>query len=391
MVYYLNPEEIGLYGIFFSAIYYFMYFIGFEFYTYSTREIASNDKSQWSTFIRDQFIFVFILLVFLIPLSLAIFYFELLPIKTIYYFYPILLIEYLAQEINRLLVAMSRQIQASIVLFFRSGLWPIFLIASFWFFPGQRTLSFMFVFWIIGGLSSIIVGVFFLLDVIRIPTVRTVSKTWITNGIMVAIPLLIATLSSKSLFSFDRFFIEHFANLSVLAAYVFFASIAGAISAFVDAAIIVFFYPKMIVAGKNKEIAQLNELTNSMMKQIILLSVFLSVTFFIGFNIFLQYFSHREYKDYFYFIYFTLASISLFCLSMSPHLALYSLRKDKLLVLSNVFCLAIFVIFSFVFGNIFSAIGVLYSLLISCFLLFAIKYAFYFFSSRSLNKYQDYV
>ena len=43
---FLEPAEVGLYGLFSATIFYCLMALGFDFYTYSTREIIVSDKKK---------------------------------------------------------------------------------------------------------------------------------------------------------------------------------------------------------------------------------------------------------------------------------------------------------------------------------------------------------
>lgn len=44
---FLEPSELGVYGLFAATIGYSLYLLGFDFYTYTTRELLKCDRSQW--------------------------------------------------------------------------------------------------------------------------------------------------------------------------------------------------------------------------------------------------------------------------------------------------------------------------------------------------------
>ncbi|WP_405077685.1 lipopolysaccharide biosynthesis protein [Pectobacterium versatile] len=370
---YIAPEEVGLYGLFFSAVMYMIYVVGFEFYTYSNREIASQDKKHWGVYIRDQMVFVTFLSVVVLPISVIIFYTNILPWDLFLFFYFILFVEYISQEINRFLISMSRQLKASIVLFFRSGLWPIIVVCVMYIYPESRNIYTIMYLWAMGGVGAIFIGIFYMRDSLQMPFSRPISYSWIISGVKVAIPLLVASLASKSFFTLDKFLIEFYSNLEVLAPYIFFASIASSISAFIDAAVIVFFYPKMVKAGSEGNIRKLVQMTKNLAVQILLIGG-AGALVIIPFSLYiLDYFNYGVYRTYLYFLFYMLCSVVVFCLSMSPHLALYALKEDKCIVLSNVFCFFFFILSSMIMGRYFSFNGVLISLLITCFILLFVK------------------
>ena len=53
----LEPAEVGLYGLFTVSSGYVLMALGFDFYTYATRELINTDRSQWLSLLRDQSVF----------------------------------------------------------------------------------------------------------------------------------------------------------------------------------------------------------------------------------------------------------------------------------------------------------------------------------------------
>lgn len=385
MAIFLAPAQVGLYGLLFSSIIYCIYFVGFDFYTYSTREIAAAPQDLWFTFLRDQSFFTLFAYVCVLPLLLLIFTFGLLPWSIAAWFFILLILEHLSQEINRLLIAMSKQLEASFVLFLRSGLWSVLVVVFMWIFPEYRDLKWVFVFWALGLVSAVGLGVFFLLRIESKRPFRSFSFEWVWTGVKVSIPLLIASLAIAGLFTFDRFFVKDIVGVEVLAAYVLFAGIANAIMAFIDAGVIVFFYPKVISAARNRHIDELISLITAMAKQVFLFGLFLSIMAFIFSHILVTYLKASVYAENIYFVYWLVASTFVYVVSLIPHLALYGLGKDRVIIYAQLVSLSIFLLGAFYLKDGFGVDGVLFALLFSCAVMGAIKAIFYFKCLRDMR------
>jgi len=116
----LEPAEVGLYGLLTATIAYVMMAVGFDFYSYATRELINTDRKDWLALLRDQGVFFGITYAAVLPLCFLIFWFDFLPWTLAMWFFPLLVLEHIAQEFNRLLIAISEPLWASIVLFLRS-------------------------------------------------------------------------------------------------------------------------------------------------------------------------------------------------------------------------------------------------------------------------------
>ena len=255
---FLEPVEVGLYGLFSATISYSIMALGFDFYTYSTREIIVAEKDDWASILRNQGIFYSITYIILIPIFILIFFFNFLPWKLFFWFFPLLALEHVAQELNRLLVAISEPIWASVILFVRQGSWAILTAIILWFFPTQRYLTFVLATWTIGVFGACLLGFLKLRKLDLSSLSRPIDWTWIKKGIKVAAPFVMATLSLRALYTFDRYWIESIGGLEVLAAYVFFVGIANTINTFLDAAVFSFTYPELIAAVGRKDVTGFN-------------------------------------------------------------------------------------------------------------------------------------
>src|SRR5690606_7394792 len=138
---FLEPSDLGLYGLLTATISYSIYVIGFDFYTYSTRELLGQPRELWSSMLRDQGVYFVLAYLLVLPLLVVIFLQGWLPWRLAGWFFALLVIEHLAHELNRLLVAMSEQLLASVVLFLRSGLWGLVLLPLMWVVPESRQLG----------------------------------------------------------------------------------------------------------------------------------------------------------------------------------------------------------------------------------------------------------
>ena len=51
---FLEPTQLGLYGLLTVTIGYSLYFLGFDFYTFTTREILKRERHEWGGLLKDQ-------------------------------------------------------------------------------------------------------------------------------------------------------------------------------------------------------------------------------------------------------------------------------------------------------------------------------------------------
>ncbi len=348
---FLEPADVGLYGLLAATVAYVLMALGFDFYTYSTRELIVTDRRDWAALLRDQGIFYGFTYTALLPVCLLIFWAGFLPWNLAAWFFPLLALEHLAQELNRLLVAMSEPLWASVVLFIRQGLWAIAAALWMWLEPAQRSLDFVLLAWVLGVLGACGLGALRLRQLDGASLSRPVDWRWIKRGMQVAFPFVLATLSLRALYTVDRYWIEAIANLEVLAAYVLFVGIANAIMSFLDAAVFTFAYPALIaVAGKGDRQgfdAQMRRLGI----QTVLAAAALSASALVLAGPVVDWLQRPSYAAHFPLLYWTVLAAALSAISMVPHYGLYARRQDRPIVLSHLASLPVFAVSALALGS----------------------------------------
>ncbi len=344
---FLKPEELGLYGLLLSYITYCIYALGFEFYNYSTREIISHEPSDWAWILKGQLVFTLLIYVIALPILCLIFVFHFLPLEILFWFYTLLILEHISHEINRILVAMSRPLIATVVLFLRSGAWAIIVPLLMIYSPLYRNLDTVFFFWLIGLFISVAVGAFVIFLSIRNGVHKIFDKTWVLQGIQIAIPFLIASLALRGLFSLDKILVGSVVGLNTLGAYTLFSGVSSAVVAFIDAGIIVFYYPKIVSSVKDNLIFKKN--MRMLLFRVCALSLAFSLLGIVIAYLSLPFLGKALYRSNFYILIWQMASIVTYCFGLVPQLGLYGLRKDKSILYSHLFAFLVFVIFAFLF------------------------------------------
>lgn len=359
---YLEPVEVGLYGLLTATILFAIYPLGFDFYTFTTREIITTPRNQWLGLLKNQAVLFALLYAVFLPLFLLIFFWGLLPWYLAIFFFALLISEHLGQEANRLLVAISHPLLAGLVLFVRSGLWVLLLVPLLVWYPQTRQLEWVLGLWLVFGLLALIIASIPLLKLDRSSLQSRVNWLWLKKGLKVAIPFLVATLAVRFVFTADRYFVESLAGLEVVAAYVLFIGIANAMMSFLDAGVFVFYYPKMIKAAQEKNQAAFSQALRQMSLQVIVICILFSVISLITINPLLHWLDRALYSEYVAFLPWLLLAFSINALSMLPHYCLYAAQKDRSIILPHLIAPFIFLGSLFLFQSL-NVFAVIYALL----------------------------
>lgn len=341
---FLEPTEVGLYGLLSATVFYVLMALGFDFYTFASRELIVTDRRNWAGMLRDQGVFYGITYSALLPLCLLLFWLGLLPWQLAVWFFPLLALEHLAQEFNRLLVAISEPLWASIVLFVRSGAWAIIAALWMWFDPVQRSLDFVLAAWAIGVFVSCLLGASRLRGFDRASLQRAIDWAWIRKGIRVALPFVLATLSLRALYTVDRYWIEALGGLEQLAAYVLFVGIANAIMSFLDAAVFTFAYPALIASAGKVDRPAFDRQMRRLGHHTLAVALGLSIAAVVCAGPLIDWLDRPSYKQHFGLLYWTVLAAALFGISMIPHYGLYARREDRTIVFSHLTSLPIFLL-----------------------------------------------
>ena len=379
----LPSSELGTYGLLVASISFAVLFVGFDYYTYSNRELLSVDKDKWSEIILNQmYAYIPLYLVF-IPFSFIINSYDFLPKQYFVWFLILFVIEHISIEQNRLLNTMQKQLSASFVLFLRSGIWIIFMLPLLIYVEGYKNLETVLYAWVIGGICSILYGIWVIKKSIKNWALITPSYSWIIKGYKVGILFILGTLSFQLISTGDKFLLEQMSNIDIVGVYVFYSSLTVGATAFIHAGVIVFSTPKIITAYQKKDFFTFRYLMNIFLKELSF-SIFLMT---LGLYFFMPYIAtwigksiYLEYYDAFYVI---LITASLILIGSHPGTYLYASRRDKYIAGANLSVLIVFLLLSWFFYTSYMEFTALYrvSLLVMFTFMWSIfvKYIGYFY------------
>jgi O-antigen/teichoic acid export membrane protein len=364
---YLEPDKVGLYGLVTATISYAFYFLGFEFYTFSNREIVKSHLENWAPILKSQAYFTAIMYLLLTPFLILIFTFKLLPFEIIGYFFVLLVLEHLSQEFNRIFVAMTKPLLASLILFVRSGLWVYFLVATMYFTTDLHNLKYVFQFWIAGALIACLVSALYIYK-LKLPGWNlTVDKSWIKRGCIRAAPFFLASAAIRGIFTIDRYWFEALTDLKTVGAYVLFMSLSNAIISFLDSGVFVFAYPQLIKAHENKSTLEFNLKMKKLLKLVTGLLVISSPLIYFGTQPLLQILGKSHYIEFQWMLPALLLATSIFCLGLIPQYGLYAQEKDRHIIISNLISFFVFIATAAILSQFVKEWAILIALNISLF------------------------
>lgn len=359
---YAEPAEVGLYGLIAVTVSYGLYFLGFDFYMYTARELLGNSPAVWGRFLKSQVGLSALLYCIFLPASVVLFLIGLLPWWVLPWFTALLVLEHVTQELNRLLVALSRQLMASWVLFFRSGFWAVVVVVVMHFNAGLRELETVLWAWTASAFFAAMVGVYSIYRIDSGGWSDVIDWQWICRGLKIAIPMLVATLALRGLYTIDRYWFESLMGLDVLGAYVLFVGICNALLSFMDAGVFTFLYPPMIAANASNDAGEFRRRFRQLALQTWVLVTLFSLLAWFAVGPLLQWLDRPLYSEYQYLFGWLLLANALFIVSMVPHFGLYARGKDRPIIVSHVSGLAVFIGTTALYSEYWPSLAVPYGL-----------------------------
>ena len=346
---YLPPSEVGLYGLIVVTVSYALYFVGFDFYTFSTRDLLNRPADQWGRLLFSQGVFFGGLYALMLPVSLLLFVFGLLPWWLAGWVMLLIVSEHLAQEVSRLAIAMGRPVFASLMVFFRQGIWALLFMVCLVYSESYRSLAVLLPFWAAGSVLSVLMGGLLLRSI----NWRNlgVEWAWLKKGVLVALPLLIATLALRGIMTVDRFAFEALNGPDLLGVYSLFMGMAGAVLAFMDAGVFAFLYPRMITAHNSEDLSGFLSARATLKKHTLVWSMVLVLGGSVAGPVLFSFLPNAIYFDHWPMFVGVLVSMGLFVVGMIPHYGLYAVSRDKPIIAAHLIGLLVFVLLVLVLGQ----------------------------------------
>jgi O-antigen/teichoic acid export membrane protein len=327
---YLSVEELGEYGLFVITVTIAIYFLGFDFYTYTAREIIAQEKSKRLKFIRDQFIFHMIVYVIILPLLLTVFFLGIIRTEFILYFYIILVFEHLSQELYRLYTTLQKPIFANFLLFLRTGVW-VYVVIALWQLNLEDTMNLQSVWygWAIGSLISIIIGIVYLKkDYDFKSVIEKIDWLWIKKGIKVSTPFFIGTLAYKVIEFSDRYMIDYYMTKTDVGIYTFFSGISNTINTIVFTLVIMIYYPLLVEQYQNKQMNVFKKTLKVFSFKTITVSIVSAIVILLFIGFILNFMGKIGFQENIEVLWVLIISNIILNISFISHYVLYAAQKD---------------------------------------------------------------
>ena len=383
---FLTVSEVADYGIFTAILAYLLYLIGLDFYIFSHREIITLGLPKAGKIIKLQ-LFVNLFMFVICSLCFYLFNFLLnwnLIINLL--FVPLLLLEYLNQEIARFLIVLGRPVLSTLLTFIRQALWVLFIAALFYFHPDLAKLELALSAWLMSGILALLLGIKPIIDFNIGGWSEVVSIKLLKRGVAISTFMLCGTLALRGVQTFDRLTIESFNDEIFLASYVLAFGIASILPVLIDSGLLVFSYPRLIEVARNGDFEQVIRIERNLFSSIFVVVIFFSIFSMFSIAPFLNLLGKPEYMQSLEIFPYLLLAFVIYSLGLTSHYALYARGLDSSLVSSQFCGLIVFVMVTLLLSGSLGPRAVLWGMLISFSSITCIKIGIHFLYVRKNQK-----
>jgi O-antigen/teichoic acid export membrane protein len=334
MARFLSPADVGTYGLLAGTITYAVYVLGIDYYTYTTREIIRVDQTQWRSRVLNHSVLTGCVYAIALPLLLLVFTAGLLPWTLAAWFFALAIFEHLSTELNRLLVAMSQQFAASVVLFIRQGVAPIATVSIMFGIPAMRSLPTVLGVWISFDALGVLIGLIYVLRYTRnsVSVRFQVDWAWIKRGLPIAFRFLLGTLLLRAFTTVDRYLVDWGGTRELLGVYTFFIGATSAIGAVLSVTVFQFTYPRLVKAAMAKSDGEFKRGVRAMLLQTTVIVGLIDVVALALERPLLAWIGQDIYQKHWWVLPIALAVATIQNLSYVPHYGLYALDGDRAIV-----------------------------------------------------------
>lgn len=281
---YTTLADLGTYGLLVTSLGLGVQLLGMEFYIFNTREILRCDEPERVILFRDQLVFHSLTYIVFLPVLSILFFTNTLPWELITWFYILVVLEHLSQELSRLLTVLGRPVFANFIEFIRSGSWVAIVVTIGLQVPEYRSIKTIVTFWVLGGLLSLFIGWKPLQKWDWSATWKIRPRLdWMRKGVSVAIPFFMSSVALYTIYFSDRFFLQQFLGLEQVGLYTFHQSVAGLVYTAITTGVIGIIYPKLVrsflVGDMPQYTQELKTFAMAITSATIVVSVFLILVF----------------------------------------------------------------------------------------------------------------
>ena len=335
---YLGLADLGVYGLLISGTTIVPAIAGLGMTEWIVRKIVDLPRGQALPLIAGRLALTFSIHVVVQPLLLVIDILlgEPVPLRLAVIAGIILMLENLGTESSDMLIARRHVVLSNAITFFRTGIWPILVIAVGLAYPQARTLDTLLLIWIGTLVVNSLVLISLLVPKGRWRHMRPDLISFVRQ-LRHSRALYLKDVSGTVSSFVDRFLISMFLNMELTGVYTFFWSVTNAMHSLVVVGLMQSQIAPLHAAGRKADKTEFRSLERHFQIEIGVWSLILSVGIIIVIPLLLPYLGRTLLQDYLPVLWIMLFATLLRVAADGYGLALLSLNRDSAIAVVAIF------------------------------------------------------
>jgi O-antigen/teichoic acid export membrane protein len=257
---FLSVSDVGVFGLLVGTQNLAMYGLGLGFSSYSYREILKRAPADIALLLRDQSILHACAYLVIFPCLLIIFVLGVLPWTMAGWFYALLILEHVNQEVQRLFLALSWTTRATCLIFLRHAAWVYGLAGIVFASPESVGLHTVLGCWTAGEVASLILASRLYNLPWKPAAGVAIDWCWLRKGLRVALPLLGSSLAFSGMGLADRYALQAYQGSEQVGVYTFYSYVRNAIQSLIEIGLWNLYQPRVVAASQNGNHAEYRRL-----------------------------------------------------------------------------------------------------------------------------------
>lgn len=334
---YLPVAEVGLFGLLFATINFAMYVVALDFSSFTMREILKVPLESVPHLLRSQLSLHGATYCVALPLMLLLFAFGVMPWRLAPWFFSLLVLEHLGQEVHRVLITLQRSSQAGLTMFIRTGAWGLLIAALMTAVDESRNLDTALAIWTTCEIIGLAFGAWLLRDlawtgVLAKPT----DWVWVRRGLLIALPFLVSTVATTGMSTVDRYALDYALGKSAVGVFTFFMFARSAIQGLTEVGVRLVLQPRIVIAQQTGAHDQYARLMMTLFAGTLAGALVLSLLAAVAIEPALLLIGRPEYRAELPAFWMVLALTVVATVADVPHAGLYARHLDRAILICGV-------------------------------------------------------
>lgn len=329
---YTTPATVGVYALVVTVVTMLVYLIGAELHAYTTREVVNPDKgTERDLHIQNHGRFVLVGCLLSLPLAWLVL--EWLNIRqqvSMGLLTLLLFGEVLCQELGRYLLVFGRPVAGHLLQLIRGAAWMPLAMALLHTQEPISAINATLASWALGCALASLFGLWHLRSFLRVR--QQFTWPWVQEAFKGSRHYFAVAMLTHVQAYADRFILQLHMGESQVGLLTFFQSFANTTQAFVQTGVISILMPKLLLATQRHDWPGVRSTARHMMFISLGIAIAISMALLIGMPLVLKLVSHPEYEALIGVFPWLLLGNLIVIAGLIPHLRLYALHQDSLLM-----------------------------------------------------------